>query len=67
MEAVQVLTDLNLSIKKAYICSDGRFFMDGESSFLTEASVKVKWWGLSLTALMYSLQFSMLAIRSGTS
>ncbi|CAK9173136.1 unnamed protein product [Ilex paraguariensis] len=28
LEAVQVLTDLNLSIKKAYICSDGRWFMD---------------------------------------
>lgn len=30
LEAIQVLTDLNLSIKKAYICSDGRWFMDGE-------------------------------------
>ena len=30
LEAVQVLTDLNLSIKKAYISSDGRWFMDGE-------------------------------------
>lgn len=28
LEAVQVLTDLNLSIKKAYISSDGRYFMD---------------------------------------
>ncbi|KAL7167346.1 hypothetical protein ACSBR2_037917 [Camellia fascicularis] len=28
LEAVQVLTDLNLSIKKAYISSDGRWFMD---------------------------------------
>uniref|UniRef100_A0A7N0TV03 ACT domain-containing protein ACR n=1 Tax=Kalanchoe fedtschenkoi TaxID=63787 RepID=A0A7N0TV03_KALFE len=28
LEAVQVLTDLNLSINKAYICSDGRYFMD---------------------------------------
>ncbi|KAL9668155.1 hypothetical protein QQ045_002530 [Rhodiola kirilowii] len=28
LEAVQVLTDLNLYIKKAYICSDGRYFMD---------------------------------------
>ncbi|XP_065858052.1 ACT domain-containing protein ACR8 [Euphorbia lathyris] len=28
LEAVQVLTDLNLIIKKAYISSDGRFFMD---------------------------------------
>ncbi|XP_061348263.1 ACT domain-containing protein ACR8-like [Gastrolobium bilobum] len=28
LDAVQVLTDLNLSIKKAYISSDGRWFMD---------------------------------------
>ncbi|XP_016202028.1 ACT domain-containing protein ACR8 [Arachis ipaensis] len=28
LDAVQVLTDLNLSIKKAYISSDGKWFMD---------------------------------------
>lgn len=28
LEAVQVLTDLNLCIRKAYISSDGRWFMD---------------------------------------
>ncbi|KAL1827222.1 hypothetical protein ACET3Z_005634 [Daucus carota] len=28
LEAVQVLTDFNLSIKKAYVSSDGRWFMD---------------------------------------
>eukprot|EP00250_Pteridium_aquilinum_P018479 c24106_g3_i1 orf=99-1187(+) len=28
LEVVQVLTDLNLSISKAYICSDGGWFMD---------------------------------------
>ncbi|WOL18123.1 ACT domain-containing protein ACR8-like [Canna indica] len=28
LEAVQVLADLNLSVKKAYISSDGRWFMD---------------------------------------
>ncbi|XP_010940980.1 ACT domain-containing protein ACR8 [Elaeis guineensis] len=28
LEAVQVLADLNVSIKKAYISSDGRWFMD---------------------------------------
>ncbi|KAK1384862.1 ACT domain-containing protein ACR8-like [Heracleum sosnowskyi] len=28
LEAVQVLVDLNLSIKKAYVSSDGRWFMD---------------------------------------
>ncbi|XP_022965051.1 ACT domain-containing protein ACR8-like [Cucurbita maxima] len=27
-EAVQILTDINLSIKKAYVSSDGRWFMD---------------------------------------
>ena len=28
LEAIHVLTDLNLSVKKAYISSDGRWFMD---------------------------------------
>lgn len=28
LEAVQLLTDLDLSIKKAYVSSDGRWFMD---------------------------------------
>ncbi|KAG6577585.1 ACT domain-containing protein ACR8, partial [Cucurbita argyrosperma subsp. sororia] len=28
LEAVQILTDINLSIKKAYVSSDGRWFMD---------------------------------------
>ena len=28
LEVVQVLTDLNLTIKKAYISSDGGWFMD---------------------------------------
>ncbi|CAL9087779.1 unnamed protein product [Musa textilis] len=28
LEAIQVLTNLNLSVKKAYISSDGRWFMD---------------------------------------
>jgi predicted regulator of amino acid metabolism with ACT domain len=37
LEAVQVLTDLNLSIKKAYISSDGRWFMDGKL-FVTSAA-----------------------------
>lgn len=31
LEAVQVLTDLNLCIRKAYISSDGRWFMDGKA------------------------------------
>jgi len=29
LEAVQVLTELNLNINKAYVSSDGRWFMDG--------------------------------------
>lgn len=28
LEAIQILTDLNLSIKKAYVSSDGRWFMN---------------------------------------
>ena len=32
LEAVQVLVDLNLVITKAYISSDGNWFMDGTSS-----------------------------------
>lgn len=39
LEAVQVLTDLNLSIKKAYISSDGRWFMDGKMRMLAKFSV----------------------------
>jgi hypothetical protein len=30
LEVVQVLTDLKLTIKRAYISSDGEWFMDGE-------------------------------------
>lgn len=29
LEVVQVLTDLNLQIRRAYISSDGGWFMDG--------------------------------------
>ena len=32
LEAVQILTDLNFSIKKAYISSDERWFMDGKKN-----------------------------------
>lgn len=32
LEVVQVLTDLNLTITKAYISSDGGWFMDGKIS-----------------------------------
>lgn len=30
LEAIQILADLDLSIKKAYISSDGRWSMDGK-------------------------------------
>lgn len=30
LEVVQVLTDLKLTINRAYISSDGEWFMDGE-------------------------------------
>lgn len=30
LEVVQVLTDLNLIIRRAYISSDGEWFMDGQ-------------------------------------
>jgi len=33
LEAVQILSDLNLFIKKAYVSSDGRWFMDGKLIF----------------------------------
>ncbi|KAM0951346.1 putative [Protein-PII] uridylyltransferase [Dioscorea sansibarensis] len=32
LEVVQALTDLNLIIKKAYISSDGEWFMDGNNA-----------------------------------
>lgn len=32
LEVVQVLTDLNLTISRAYISSDGEWFMDGRIS-----------------------------------
>lgn len=32
LEVIQVLTDLNLMITKAYICSDGGWFMDGTNT-----------------------------------
>lgn len=34
LEVVQILTDLNLTITKAYISSDGGWFMDGMFQFL---------------------------------
>lgn len=34
LEVVQVLSDLDLTISKAYITSDGRWFMDGKRNAL---------------------------------
>lgn len=34
LEVVQILTDLNFIITKAYICSDGGWFMDGKDIYL---------------------------------
>lgn len=34
LEVVQVLADLKLTIKRAYISSDGEWFMDGECCVL---------------------------------
>ena len=42
LDAVQVLTDLNLSIKKAYISSDGQWFMDGELNLLENMIFEIK-------------------------
>jgi len=39
LEVVQILTDLNLSITKAYISSDGGWFMDGNNFFFALISV----------------------------
>lgn len=39
LEVVQVLTDVNLVIKKAYISSDGSWFMDGKVS-IVEMKIK---------------------------
>lgn len=35
LEVVQILTDLDLTITKAYIASDGGWFMDGMFMILT--------------------------------
>lgn len=34
LEVVQILTDLNLIVTKAYISSDGGWFMDGNTPFM---------------------------------
>lgn len=41
LEVVQVLTDLKLTIKRAYISSDGEWFMDGECSLQPSLSGKL--------------------------
>ena len=42
LDVVQVLTDLNLSIKKAYISSDGQWFMDGKLNLLKKMIFEIK-------------------------
>lgn len=39
LEVVQILTDLNLIVTKAYISSDGGWFMDGNPPFSLFVSV----------------------------
>jgi hypothetical protein len=39
LEVVQILTDLDLIITKAYISSDGGWFMDGMSMLLLTSPV----------------------------
>ena len=40
LEVVQVLTDLDLTITKAYISSDGGWFMDGNNYTFTFTTTK---------------------------
>jgi hypothetical protein len=44
LEVVQVLTDLDLTVTKAYISSDGRWFMVGEFSSLFKISSGTSLW-----------------------
>lgn len=59
LDAVQILTDLNLSIKKAYISSDGKWFMDvfhvtdQNGNMLTDESV-LKYIEQSLGTIHYA-------------
>ncbi|KAA8530089.1 hypothetical protein F0562_004798 [Nyssa sinensis] len=55
LEVVQVLTDLNLVITKAYISSDGGWFMDGMfSSFTAQINSKILWLFSSLFLFLFS-------------
>lgn len=40
LNVVQVLTDKNLVIKRAYISSDGDWFMDGQFSSASENAIE---------------------------
>lgn len=42
LQVVQVLTDLNLFIRKAYITSDGSWFMDGKHLLFDTHSIRLK-------------------------
>lgn len=44
LEVVQVLTELKLTIKRAYISSDGEWFMDGECFANLPFLRKIKDW-----------------------
>nr|GMD80731.1 ACT domain-containing protein ACR4-like [Ipomoea batatas] len=41
LEVAQVLTDLNLIVRRAYISSDGGWFMDGELCFMLLISLGI--------------------------
>lgn len=43
LEVVQILTDMNLIIKRAYISSDGEWFMDGKLLMIYCFSNYIKW------------------------
>jgi len=60
LEVVQVLTDLKLIVKKAYISSDGGWFMDGRTksklvsfySFRQNGVIIPKWFGFCCQSSM---------------
>lgn len=67
LEAVQVLTDLNLSIKKAYVSSDGRWFMDGKLIFSFSFFCCANFDFACAEIRVFNVQFSMSRIKTETS
>jgi hypothetical protein len=64
LEVVQVLTDLDLNISKAYIASDGGWFMDGKiQTFLCFAILSVY---SSETRYILIIQLSCLEVTSAS-